>query len=95
MIRSSSISTPRPTFSSQGAPELIAKVFGHLKHGDMKYLRCDSAFHNKKCILAAVGAGAKFTITAHRNSLWEDKVRAGAIQAWVPWQYISEELEKA
>jgi hypothetical protein len=83
------------TFSSQGAPELIAKVFRHLKHGELKYLRCDSAFHNKKCILAAVGAGAKFTITAHRNSLWEDKVKAGAIQAWAPWEYTPEEIQKA
>jgi Transposase DDE domain group 1 len=86
---------PGRTFSSVGAPELISRVFRHLKHGDTKYLRCDSAFHNKKCVLTAVGVGAKFTITAHGNSLWEDKVRAGAITSWTPWQYSEEELKKA
>ncbi len=86
---------PGATFSSQGAPELIGKVFDHLKHEDRKYLRGDSAFHNKKCILACVRAGASFTITAHRNSTWEDKVRAGAITSWVPWEYSLEELKKA
>lgn len=83
------------TFSSQGAPELIGKVFGHLKHGGKKYLRADSAFHNKDCILACIRAGVHFTITAHRNSTWEDKVRTGAITTWTPWEYSKEELEKA
>ena len=86
---------PGGTFSSQGAPEMIRKVFSHLKHGDKKYLRGDSAFHNKKCLLACVRAGASFTVTAHRNSTWEDKVKLGAITSWVPWEYSREELEKA
>jgi Transposase DDE domain group 1 len=83
------------TFSAQGAPELIEKVFNHLKHGDKKYLRADSAYHNKKCILACLRAGASFTITAHRNSTWEDKVKAGAVTQWVPWEYPLEEIKKA
>jgi hypothetical protein len=83
------------TFSSQGAPELIGKVFDHLRYGDIKYLRADSAFHNKKCILSCVGAGASFTITAHRNSTWEDKVKAGIITSWVSWEYSELELKKA
>jgi len=86
---------PGRTFSSQGAPDLIGKVFNHLKHGDKKYLRADSAFHNKDCVLACVRAGASFTITAHRNSTWEDQVKRGAIQSWTPWAYSKEELEKA
>ncbi len=86
---------PGGTFSSQGAPELIGKVFEHLKHGDKKYLRADSAFHNKECVLACVRSGASFTITAHRNSTWEDKVKGGGITAWTPWEYSKEELEKA
>lgn len=86
---------PGRTFSSQGAPELIGKVFNHLKHGDKKYLRADSAFHNKKCILACIHAGASFSITAHRNSTWEDKVKSGAITEWSSWKYSEEELEKA
>ena len=86
---------PGRTFSSQGAPELIKKVFNHLKHGDLKYLRADSAFHSKKCVLACIQAGAKFTITAHRNSTWEDKVKAGTITQWTPWEYSLEELKKA
>jgi hypothetical protein len=87
---------PGSTFSSVGAPGLIAQVFSHLKHGQSKYLRGDSAFHNKDCVLAAVRAGARFTITAHRNSTWEDKAKApGAIASWQPWEYSAEELEKA
>jgi hypothetical protein len=86
---------PGSTFSSQGAPDLIAQVFSHLKHGDRKFLRGDSAFHNMDCILACVRVGASFTISAHRNSTWEDKVKNGAISEWIPWEYSQEELKKA
>ncbi len=83
------------TFSSQGAPELIAKVFSHLRHGEEKYFRADSAFHNKKCIEAAIRAGAKFAITAHGRSNWLDKVLAGGVGNWESWKYTEEEIKDA
>jgi hypothetical protein len=83
------------TFSSQGAPALIAKVFSHLKHGEDKFYRADSAFHNKKCIEALILAGVKFTITAHGRSNWLDKVLAGGVESWMPWEFTEEEKKEA
>jgi hypothetical protein len=83
------------TFSSQGAPELIAKVFSHLRHREEKYFRADSAFHNKKCIEAAIHAGAKFTVTAHGRSNWLDKVLAGGVTNWESWKYTEDEIKEA
>lgn len=83
------------TFSSQGAPKLIAKVFSHLKNQELKYFRADSAFHNKKVIQALLLAGARFTITAHGRSNWIDKVLAGGVTHWVPWVFTEEEKKRA
>jgi hypothetical protein len=79
-------------FSSQGAPEMIRASFSHLKHGDEKYFRADSAFCNQDCVEACIGVGAKFTITAHGNIGWEQKI--GEITEWKPWIWSTEELEE-
>jgi hypothetical protein len=79
------------TFSSVGAPGMIREVLSHLKHGDEKYLRADSAFCNQECIEECVRMGAKFTITAHGNTGWENKI--GLITEWKEWEWTREELE--
>lgn len=82
---------PGKTFSSQDAPVMIRSVFSHLKHEDKKFFRGDSAFCNQDCAEAIVGEGAKFTITAHGNTGWEDRV--GSIMNWTPWEWKEDELE--
>jgi len=67
---------PGNTFSSVGAAQMMREAFSHLKHGDEKYYRADSAYCNQECIEEAVRVGAKFTITAHRNTGWEQKINS-------------------
>ena len=78
-------------FSSVGAPEMMRKVFPHLKYTDPKFYRADSAFCNQECIEEAVRLGCKFTITAHGNTGWE--ARVGEVQSWRPWAWTPEEKE--
>jgi hypothetical protein len=79
------------TFSSVGAPQMMREVFSHLKHGDEKYFRADSAFCNQEVIEQCERTGAKFTITAHGNTLWEERVKS--ITEWKPWVWSEEELK--
>jgi hypothetical protein len=79
------------TFSSVGGPEMMRQAFSHLKFADEKYFRGDSAFCNRECIETAVSLGARFTITAHGNTGWEEKI--SSITNWTPWQWTPEELE--
>ena len=69
----------------------MRSVFSHLKHSEDKFYRADSAFCNQECIEEAVRLGAKFTITAHGNTNWEQKV--DSITGWIPWQWTEEEQE--
>lgn len=83
---------PGGVFSSIGAPKMMREVFAHLKHSDAKFYRADSAFCNQECIEEAVRLGAKFTITAHGNTNWEQKINS--ISQWVSWSWTDEELER-
>jgi hypothetical protein len=84
---------PGNTFSSQQAEEEIERIFSHLKFGDKKHYRADSAFCNEQVVRACLKHGAKFTITAHDNMKWEAK--AQGITNWQPWKYTEEEVKKA
>jgi hypothetical protein len=44
-------------------------------------------------IRSCLAKGAKFTITMHGNTGWENRVPE--ITAWAPWEYSKEEREKA
>lgn len=78
-------------FSSVGGASMMAQVFSHLKHGDPKFCRADSAFCTQEWIEEAVRQGAVFTVTAHGNTGWEGRV--GEIVNWKPWEWTSEELQ--
>lgn len=81
------------TYSSVGAPGEIKRIFKHLKYTEEKHFRGDSAFCNEDVIQACLLNGAKFTITAHGNTLWESGI--GSIKDWEPWQYSEEEKKWA
>lgn len=81
------------TFSSVGASQEIHRIFSHLKFQDEKHYRADSAYCNEEVIRACLKHGARFTITAHGNTLWESKI--AQVTNWVAWRYTEEELEFA
>jgi hypothetical protein len=81
------------TFSAVGAPQEIRRIFSHLKYGDEKHFRADSAYCNEEVIRACLSHGAHFTITAHGNIGWEE--RLGQITNWTPWKYTEEEIKIA
>jgi Transposase DDE domain group 1 len=81
------------TFSSVGAPAEIERIFRHIPYADEKHFRADSAFCNEECITACLRKGAYFTITAHGNTGWEERV--SSIVDWQPWKYTEEEQERA
>lgn len=79
------------TFSSVGVGKMIGEVFSHLKHQDEKYCRADSAFCNQEYIEECIRTGAKFTVTAHGNTLWETKIPN--ITQWESWVFTENELK--
>ena len=81
------------TFSAQGAPAMIERIFSNLAFNDKKHFRADSAFCNEEVIKACLAKGAKFTITAHGNMNWED--HTPEITNWARWEYSKEEMREA
>ena len=81
------------TFSSVGAAPEIDRIFSHLKFSDEKHFRADSAFCNEEVIQSCLRQGAKFTITAHGNIGWEERI--SQITNWEPWEYTQEEKDQA
>ena len=81
------------TFSSVGAPAEIKRIFSHLPKEEKKFYRADSAFCNEEVVTACMEHKAKFTITAHGNTLWEEKIPT--ITNWEKWKYSEEELKQA
>jgi hypothetical protein len=73
-----------------GAPQMINQAFSHLKYTDENFFRADSAFCNQECGEEAVRQGAKFSITAHGNTLWEQKI--DNVANWAPWQWSEQDL---
>jgi len=65
---------PGNTFSSVGAPTMIDAIFANLDFKAEKHFRADSAFCSEEVIRACLAKGAKFTITAHGNTGWENQV---------------------
>ena len=84
---------PGATFSAQGAPAMIESIFSNFSFKEEKHFRADSAFCNEEVIRACLAKGAKFTITMHGNTGWEN--RMPEITAWTPWEYSKEEREAA
>lgn len=82
---------PGSTYSSQGASPMITRIFSHLPFEEEKHFRADSAFCNEEIIRACILRGAKFTITMHGNTKWED--RKEEITNWTEWKYSPEEME--
>ena len=81
------------TFTSVGAPAEIDRIFKHLKFADEKHYRADSGYCCEEVIKACLRHGAKFTITAHGNTLWDTHVES--VTSWEKWQYTEEELKWA
>jgi Transposase DDE domain group 1 len=81
------------TFSSVGAGHEINRIFSHLSYKEEKHFRADSAYCNEEVITTCLRKNAFFTITAHGNTGWENKV--SQVTNWVPWQYTEEEIEEA
>jgi hypothetical protein len=94
---------PGNTFSSQGAGDFIREIFPILpvdeierrKAKKKRFFRADSAFCEQESIHACMERGVLFTISAHGRTIWKDKVKAGAIQDWIPWEYSEEEIKSA
>ena len=84
---------PGATYSSVGAEAEIKRIFSHLKDFKDKFYRADSAFCNEAVIRECLLQNAKFTITAHGNIAWEQKINQ--IENWEPWIYSDEELKVA
>jgi hypothetical protein len=81
------------TFSSVGAEDEIKRIFAHLKDFKDKFYRADSAFCNEAVMRQCLLSQTKFTITAHGNIGWEQKINQ--IENWESWQYSKEETEAA
>lgn len=79
------------TFSCVNSATMIEGVFSHLKYTDKKYGRADSAFCNQEFVEECIRNGAKFTVTAHGNTLWETKI--SSITEWKPWAFDPKELK--
>lgn len=94
---------PGNTFSSEGASDFIREIFPILPVDEVerrrqkakRFLRADSAFCEQKTIHACLERGVIFTLSAHGRTGWKDRVKAGAIQDWKPWDYDEKELKKA
>ena len=84
---------PGATFSAQGAPRMIERIFSNFAHSQEKHFRADSAFCNEEVIRACLASGAKFTLTMHGNTGWEG--RTSEISSWQPWVYSEEERARA
>jgi len=84
---------PGNTKSGVGAGKLINNTFAGMNFREEKSLRADSAYCTEEVINACLSKGVKFTITAHRNIGWEE--RLDEVTEWVPWQYSEEEIKKA
>jgi hypothetical protein len=82
---------PGNTFSCVNSATMIGSVFSDLKHSEKKYARADSAFCNQEFVEECIRKGAKFTVTAHGNTLWETKVPL--ITEWKPWVHTEDELK--
>lgn len=82
------------TKPGSNAVNLINQAFSDLPHEQLKYLSADSAYCHQEVIRAAIGNGAKFTITANdATTLWRDKIPT--ITNWESWVYTEEERKKA
>ena len=81
------------THSSVNAEDEIKRIFSHLKEFKERYFRADSAYCNEAVMRQCLLSGAKFTITAHGNTGWENQVHQ--IQNWEPWVYTEEEKRVA
>jgi len=84
---------PGATFSAQGAPQMIERIFSNFAHREEKHFRADSAFCNEEVIRVCLAKGVKFTLTMHGNTGWE--ARTNEISSWTPWVYSDEEMAKA
>jgi hypothetical protein len=85
------------TFSSEGAPQMMNRIFSHpkLQQKKKKYFRADSAFCNEDVIRVCLNKKVTFTITAHGNMLWEEQVSRGEVKSWKAWEYTEEEKKAA
>ena len=94
---------PGNTFSSQGSADFIREIFPSLpidevnrrKEKKKRFFRADSAFCDQDTIHACLERGVLFTISAHGRTGWKDRVKAGVVQDWVPWEYAKEEVARA
>lgn len=76
---------PGSTFSATGAPAMIEGIFSNFSFQEEKHFRGDSAFCNEEVIRSCLAKGAKFTITMHGNTGWENRVPE--ITSWSHWVY--------
>lgn len=81
---------PGSTFSAQGAPAMIDRVFGTMKVHEWagtreRLFRGDSAFCNEDVLRAVLRNDAKFTITAHGNTGWESELSNLVDNDWTDW----------
>ncbi len=83
------------TFSANNADSMILRVMNEIPNRiDVQhYYRGDSAFCNEACLMAAQQKSLKGTVTAHRNTKWDEKIPD--IHNWQPWVYTLKEIEKA
>jgi hypothetical protein len=58
-----------------------------------RYFRADSAFANEDVIRACLNRNARFSITAHGNTGWEQEARALPDFEWSDWVYSKDELD--
>ncbi len=91
---------PGNTFSAQGAPAMIDRIFGAFKKNEWaktkdRMFRGDSAFCNKEVIRACIQNEAKFTITAHGNTGWEAEAKGAPDEVWTEWVYSDSEIMAA
>lgn len=84
------------TFSAVGGPEMIEQVFSQIpkpKDQTKKHnMRADSAFCNEEFIRKCLLLNLKFTITAHDNMNWREKVKN--LTQWTQKNYSEDELKK-
>lgn len=94
---------PGNTFSSNGSAEMIREIFPILPLDELekkrakrkRYFRADSAFCEQETIHACLERGVFFTLSAHGRTGWKERVKAGVIQEWTPWQYSETEVQRA
>lgn len=83
---------PGNTESGVNAKELVLNSFKEAKFKEKKYLRADSAYLTREVIESSIAKGATFTITAHGNIGWRERINE--VSEWTSWEYSEEEIKK-